>query len=198
MRVIGLTGNIACGKSTVARMLVRLGAEVIDADVIAHEVMAPGTDVWRAVVAQFGQGILRPDGTIDRSILGSMVFADPAALKRLEEIVHPAVIQIIESRIAASKATAVVIEAIKMIESGLYKRCDSLWVVTCHPEQQLSRLMAQKGLTTEESWLRIKAQSPPEEKVRLADIVIDNSGTKERTWHQVWRAWTRECSTGNT
>ena len=191
MYLIGLTGNIATGKSTVLHMLERLGARAIDADALAHQVMEPHTPVWQAVVGAFGQGILLSDGRIDRRKLGRLVFADPEALKRLEAIVHPSVIARIEELIAQATEPVVVIEAIKLIEAGLHENLDALWVVTCRPEQQLERLLAKGGLNEAEARGRIAAQPPVEAKLALADLVIDNSGPVEETWAQVRRAWER-------
>jgi Dephospho-CoA kinase (EC 2.7.1.24) len=129
--IIGLTGNIATGKSTVARMLRDLGATVIDADRVAHEVMRAGTPVHRAVVETFGPQVLRPDGEIDRARLGAVVFSDPQALAQLEAIVHPAVLEEVARRIAAAPTPVVVVEAIKLIESGMAEAFDALWVTTC-------------------------------------------------------------------
>jgi len=189
--IIGLTGNIATGKSVVAKMLASLGAKAIDADALAHEVMGKGSSVWKAVVREFGEGILRPDGSIDRKKLGSIVFADKAALRRLEAIVHPAVIARTQELIESSQEPVVVVEAIKLIEAGMHRAYDALWVVTCRKEQQLARLMKQRGLTEEEALQRIEAQPPQEAKLALADVVIDNSGSLEETWEQVKAAWDR-------
>jgi dephospho-CoA kinase len=189
--VIGLTGNIATGKSTVLRMLKRLGARAIDADALVHELMEKGTPVWQAVVQEFGQSILGSDGSINRKKLGSVVFADEAALRRLETIVHPAVIARTQELIKSSQEPVVVIEAIKLIEAGVDKTCDALWVVTCSKEQQLARLVKQRGLTEEEARQRIEAQPPQEAKLALADVVIDNSGSPDETWRQVEREWDR-------
>jgi len=189
--IIGLTGNIATGKSTVLRMLKRLGARAIDADALAHALMEKGTPVWQAVVREFGQGILSSDGSINRQKLGSTVFADEAALRRLEALVHPAVIVRTQELIEGSQEPVVVVEAIKLIESGMDKTCDVLWVVTCSKEQQLARLVKQRGLTEEEARQRIEAQPPQEAKLALADVVIDNSGGLDETWRQVEREWER-------
>ncbi len=189
--VIGVTGNIACGKSTVAELLGQLGARVIDADEVVHELMAPGSEVWREIVAEFGHGILKPDAEIDRAALGAVVFGDPAALARLERIVHPAVIATVNGLIATSRADVVAVEAVKLVESGMSRGYDSVWVVTCTREQQLMRLMSERGLTREEAEARLQAQPPLEAKLRLADVVIDNSGSLEDTWQQVKAAWTR-------
>jgi len=189
--LIGLTGNIATGKSTVARMLARLGATVIDADAVAHEVMRPGTPVHAAVVAAFGRAVVGEDGEIDRARLGGLVFADPEALARLERIVHPAVIEEVGRRIAKSPTRVVVVEAIKLIEAGMADGCDSLWVTTCPPELQVRRLMADRGLSREEAELRVQAQSPQEEKIARADVVIYTGGTLTQTRVQVEAAWDR-------
>jgi dephospho-CoA kinase len=187
--IIGLTGNIATGKSAVSGMLERLGALAIDADALVHELMGKGTPVWQAVVQEFGQGILGHERNIDRKKLGSIVFTDEAALHRLEAIVHPAVIARTEELIESSQEPVVVVEAIKLIEAGMDKTCDALWVTTCSKEQQLARLVEQRGLTEEEARQRIEAQPPQEAKLALADVVIDNSGGLDETWRQVKREW---------
>jgi len=218
--VIGLTGNIATGKSVVSGMLERLGARAIDADALAHELMEKGTPVWQAVVQEFGpsaalrrapgplalvlddkyrapgtkgsghgQGILYSNGSINRKKLGAIVFADEAALRRLEAIVHPAVIVRTEELIGESQEPVVVVEAIKLIEAGMHRTCDALWVVTCSNEQQLARLVKQRDLTEEEARQRIEAQPPQEAKLALADVVIDNSGSLNETWRQVKSEW---------
>jgi dephospho-CoA kinase len=185
--IIGLTGNIATGKSVVSGMLERLGAKAIDADALAHEVMEKGTPVWQAVVQEFGPGILCSDRSINRKKLGGIVFADEAALRRLEALVHPAVIARTKELIENSQEPVVVVEAIKLIEAGMHRTCDALWVVTCRQEQQLARLVEQRGLTEEEARQRIEAQPPQEAKLALADVIIDNSGGLDETWRQVRR-----------
>jgi dephospho-CoA kinase len=189
--LIGLTGNIGTGKSTVARMLAELGVEAIDADQVTREVMRAGTPVHATIVEAFGPGVLAADGEIDRQRLGEIVFADPAALARLEAIVHPATIEAVNRRVAASAARVVVIEAIKLIEAGMADGCDSVWVATCRPEQQVERVMAARGLTRSEVEQRVQAQPPQEEKIARADVVIDTSGTLARTREQVREAWER-------
>lgn len=187
--LIGLTGNICTGKSTVAGMLAELGAEVIDADLVAHEVMRAGTPIHAKIVETFGPGVLAPNGEIDRTRLGAIVFADPAALARLEAIVHPATIEAVVQRIAAASSAVVVVEAIKLIESGMADGCDSVWVTTCRPEQQVYRIMGGRGLSRAEAWQRVRAQPPQEEKIARADVVIDTSGTLPQTRAQVRAAW---------
>lgn len=194
--LIGLTGNIACGKSSVAAMLAEMGAEVIDADALVHQLMVPGSDSWREIVETFGQGVLRHDGTIDRGQLGEVVFRDPGALEQLEAILHPRVRRLAEERIAASPSPVVVLEAIKLIEAGWASRVDSVWVVTCRREQQLERLRARRGLSLAEAELRVRAQSPAAEKLKHADVVIDNSGSPRETRAQVENGWAREVKGG--
>ncbi|MDH7485729.1 MAG: dephospho-CoA kinase [Anaerolineae bacterium] len=188
--VIGLTGNIGTGKSTVLQMLAGLGAQIIDADELAHEVIAPGGPAYAAVVEAFGSQIVRPDGRIDRGKLGAIAFRDPQALARLEALVHPAVIARTRELLAQTQAEVVVVEAIKLLEAGMARQlCDTVWVVTCRPEQQLARVTAQRGLSEAEARLRMEAQPPQEEKIAQADVVIDNSGTVEETRRQVEAAW---------
>jgi dephospho-CoA kinase len=193
--VIGLTGNIATGKSTVAAVMRDLGAQVLDADVLAHEVMQPGTATFDQVVAEFGPAMLQPDGAIDRKRLGALVFADSAALGRLEAIVHPAVIaeqeRLLNRWQSERPGGIVVIEAIKLIESGIAKRCDALWVVTSGRETQVERLMTQRSLTRHEAELRVDAQALQAEKVALADVVIPNDTNLEELRQRVTAEWER-------
>lgn len=187
--LIGLTGNIATGKTTVARMLADLGAATIDADKVAHHVMRPGTPVHAKIVAAFGPKILTPEGEIDRNRLGRLVFADPEALRRLEAIVHPATLREIGRLVRAFSGDVMVVEAIKLIESGLADRCQSVWVTTARPEQQVARIMASRGLTRDEAEQRVEAQRPQEELIACADVVIENSGPRSATRRQVVAAW---------
>lgn len=187
--LIGLTSNIATGKSEVGRMLADLGARVIDADEVAHRVMYRGSPAYAAVVEAFGPDILRPDGEIDRARLGALVFADAEALHRLEAIVHPQVIASVDALIHEASESVVVVEAIKLIEAGMHRNCHALWVVTCPREQQITRLMRSRGLSEAEAVLRVDAQPPQAEKVALADVVIDNSHTLAETRRQVETEW---------
>jgi len=189
--VIGLTGNIGTGKSTVGRMLAELGARVIDADQVAHEAMRPGGPAFQAVLDAFGPGILGADGSIDRVRLGGIVFRDAAALKRLEALVHPAVIAEVDARIARAEEPVVVVEAIKLIEAGMHRRYDALWVITAPRELQIARLMRERGLTEEEATLRVDAQPPQEEKAARADVVIVNDGGLDELWQRVEEEWSR-------
>lgn len=187
--VIGLTGNIATGKSTVMQMLAQLGATIIDADAVTHGLLAPGTEVSRSVVERFGQGIVGPDGAIDRAKLGQVVFNAPEALRQLEQIIHPAVGVEVDRLVEQAPGEVVVIEAIKLIEAGMHRGIDALWVVTCPKEQQLERLMRTRKLSRQQALMRMEAQPPAAEKVALADVVIDNGGTLEGTLLQVKRHW---------
>ncbi len=187
--LIGLTGNIATGKSTVARMLAERGAEVIDADRVAHAVMEPGGPACAEIVRHFGRDILAPDGRIDRRKLGAIVFRDAEALRRLEVIVHPHVMAAIEQQIAAAHAPVVVVEAIKLLETPAPRPYDAIWVTTCPPTMQLRRLIEGRGLDEEAARRRIAAQGPQEAKLRRADVIIRTDGTLEETEAQVERAW---------
>ncbi|MBU0705583.1 MAG: dephospho-CoA kinase [Chloroflexi bacterium] len=191
--LIGLTGNIGTGKSTVAGMLAELGAETVDADLVTREVMQKGTPAHAAIVETFGPEVLAPGGEIDRSRLGALVFAGPAALARLEAIVHPATLEAVGRRVAAASADVVVIEAIKLIEAGMAEAYDSLWVTTCRSEQQIQRIMEGRGSSRAEAEQRVRAQPPQGEKIERADVVIDTSGSLAQTREQVRAAWEREA-----
>jgi dephospho-CoA kinase len=189
MLKVGLTGSIAVGKSHVLAMLAELGARVIDADQIAREVVTRDSEGLRAVVAHFGDRILTADGLLDRPKLGQIVFADPAARKTLNSILHPLIIskqdELLRRFEQDDPDSIAVIDAALMIESGGYKRLDKLIVVHCRPEIQLSRLMKRDGLSREAAQARIGAQMPQEEKQKYADFLIDTSGDYPETRKQV-------------
>jgi len=190
--VIGVTGNIATGKSTVLDILRELGAHVIDADAVTRRIMRRGEPAFDQIVAAFGPQIVDAGGELDRGALGRRVFADPVALRTLERIVHPLTLAAIRREIDASTAGVVVVEAIKLIESGFADEVgDSLWVVDAPAEVQLQRLVERRGMSREEALQRIAAQPPQAEKLLQADVVIENAGSLEETRRQVYEAWVR-------
>jgi len=187
--VIGLTGNIATGKSVVRKMLEHLGAYGIDADALSHRAIARGAPGYQPVVDTFGKWILAPDGQIDRSKLGRLVFSNPEALSSLEDVIHPLVQQAIA--ILGQRATqkVIVIEAIKLLEGELRNYCDTIWVSDATEKVQTQRLVEKRKMTTEEALGRIHAQSGQDIKVNAANIVIDNNNSFEDTWKKVVSAW---------
>lgn len=190
---VGLTGGIASGKSTVARMLVEKGALLIDLDELAHAVQAPKGEVWREIVRHFGPGILCPDGRIDRGRLGRCVFADRKKLDLLGSIVHPAVFEQWQGRIDAirkSQPEAIVLSDVPLlIEAGLKPLVDLVLLVYLPPEEQIARLMARDGYSREEANKRLAAQMPIGDKLAYADIVIHNDGSLEETNRAVGEVW---------
>lgn len=186
--VIGLTGNIATGKSVVRRMLEHLGVFSIDADSLAHRAMSPGAPAYEPVVRLFGQWVVGPEKQIDRTRLGRIVFADPEALERLEEIIHPIVRQVTDLLIRRSTQKVIVVEAIKLIESGMAGDMDEIWVVDVSPKVQLERLVKNRGLSQQDAQTRIAAQPPQAEKLAHATHIINNGGSVEDTYHQVRQA----------
>lgn len=188
--IIGLTGNIATGKSTVLHYFAAKGAQIIDADQLTHRAMQPDGLAYAAIVEAFGADILNADGTINRPALGKIVFSDTAALQQLEQIVHPAVFVLAQREIAATQAPVVILEAIKLLEARrLVKLCDEIWVITASPETQLRRLLEQRGMEEGEARRRMAAQSPQAEKVKQADRVIDNDSTPAALAAQLDALW---------
>jgi len=196
--LIGLTGNIGCGKSTVGKMLAARGAEVLDADQVTRIVMQPGQPAYRRIVEQFGTEILEaPDGPIDRPALGRTVFGDAAQLRRLEAIVHPATREYIlgwlrerdRQAAAAGRKHIAVVDAIRLIEGGYGAICDAVWVVACDGVDQVRRLVQQRGMSEADARQRIAAQPPQSEKLAVADVVISNTGELDATEAQVAAAW---------
>ena len=196
---VGLTGGIASGKSAVAERLAARGAVVVDADVLAREVVEPGTPVLAAVVERFGPSVLTDDGRLDRPALGRIVFADPASLRDLESIVHPAVRPRIEAAVAnaeRSGAPAVVVEAIKLVEAGYAEQCDEVWLVVCEDDEQRERL-SRRGLDDAEIARRLAAQAGMRDRLRpSATREIDTSGTREATRAAVETAWGAAMAAG--
>jgi dephospho-CoA kinase len=189
MLKVGLTGSIAVGKSYVLSVLAELGCVTFDADKIAHLVMAPGRPACDDIVREFGESVLAADGSIDREKLGRIVFADHARRARLNEIVHPRVIEEQNGLLAEAEARnpngIAVIDAALMIESGGYKRFDKLIIVYCDRETQIERLMRRNNIAREDAQRRIVAQMSSEEKLRYADYRIDTAGTLEQTRQRV-------------
>lgn len=186
---IGLTGGIATGKSVVRRMLEHLGAYTIDADTLSHRAMSKGAPGYQPIIAAFGRWILAPDGEIDRSRLGKLVFTDPEGLAQLEKIIHPLVEQAIDLIIRRASQSVVAIEAIKLMESNLRPWCDSLWVVTVPPEVQLARMIQARHMNEAEARARLAAQPSAQQFAAAAQVIIRNQGSFEETWRQVSAAW---------
>lgn len=188
MRVIGLTGGIASGKSTVAGILARRGIAVVDADQLAREAVLPGSAALKRIVARFGSKVLGSDGSLDRAALADVVFTDPLARKELEAITHPAIKELAERRLADLRrggADVVVYMAPLLIEAGATDRVDEIWVVFVDRETQLRRVMARDGISRENAEQKLAAQMSMEEKAGYGRIVIDNRGTVEKLEAQV-------------
>lgn len=191
MHVWGLTGNIACGKSAVEGMLREAGLPVLDADVVAREVVEPGQPALAAIVEAFGPGVLTPEGRLDRPALGAIVFADAGQRAVLEGITHPAIGAAIANQVMAYAAEGhehVVVSAALMVESGSYRNYAGLLAVTCPEDEQLRRLLARENFREEDALARIRSQMPQAEKASHADVVIDNGGSLAETRRQV-EAW---------
>jgi dephospho-CoA kinase len=190
--LVGLTGGIGSGKSTVASMLSDLGASVVDADKVGHDVYLPGSEGFRLVREAFGDGIVAADGTIDRKALGARVFADPAMLATLNALVHPLIGAEIRRRIDAARAAAperpIVVEAAIMLEAG-WRFFDRVWIVVVSPEVAIARVMASRGLSRGEVEARLAAQMSNDERRRHADLVLENDGSLPALRTQVEAAW---------
>lgn len=183
--VIGLTGGIACGKSTVSQYLRQRGIPVIDADLVARQVVAPGTVGLRQIKDTFGGQYLLPDGSLNRALLGQKVFADKTALAQLNAITGPLIAAELKRQIQAADSL-VVLDAALLLEDEKYRSLvDVVWVVTVEPEEQLRRLLARNSYSRQQALQRIAAQMSNEQRMQYADAVIDNNGAKEQTWQQV-------------
>jgi dephospho-CoA kinase len=191
-QLIGLTGNIATGKSTARKMLVDLGAIAIDADEVAREVVQPGQPALAEITRIFGHEVIQADGALDRRALAAIVFRDPEKLRLLEAVTHPAVRAEITRRIARLPVgSIVVLEAIKLLESGWRAHCDRIWVTTCTPDTQLQRLMQSRGMSEQDARMRIEAQPPQADKIAAADLVIDSESSVEKMRAQIKHEWDR-------
>jgi len=193
VKTIGVTGGIGSGKSTAVQILAELGAFVIDADRVGHEIYRPGTAGWDAIVAAFGRDIVAADGTIDRKRLGAMVFADPSQLARLNAIAHPLIRAAVGARIAAQRAVGaplpIVVEAALLVEAKWDSLVDEVWLITADPAVVEERLAAQRGLDAAAVAARRQAQLSDEERAARADVIIDNSGALPALRTQLERLW---------
>lgn len=195
-RIIGLTGNIACGKTSVGQMLLTLGVErYIDADAVVHRLYERGQPIALQVAATFGPHVIAEDGSVDRKALGAIVFQDAQAMKQLERIVHPAVGHALVQALAqVSPHGIAVLDAVKLLEGESGALCQSKWLVICPEEQEIARLIARNHLSEEEAWARVRAQPDVQTRIPLVDEVIDNGGTIEETRRQVNAAFARFLS----
>jgi dephospho-CoA kinase len=194
-RIIGLTGNIACGKTSVGRMLLELGAEhYIDADIIVHQLYQKGLPIAQQVAKAFGTEVLASDGSVDRKALGAIVFQNANALAALERIVHPAVKEALLDELKRVSASGIaIIDAVKLLEGGSGALCQSKWLVVCSEEQEIVRLMARNQLSVDEAKARIGAQPDISSRLVLVDEVVDNCGSLAETRYQVAAAFNRFC-----
>ena len=194
MFIIGLTGGIASGKSTISSMLGKLGAIIIDADKIGHEAYQPHTVVWNDVVEAFGREILKENDEIDRPKLGSIVFRDPEAMQRLNAIMHPRMFDMMKQRLEKVKQEGVrvaVIEAAILIEANWTPLVDEVWVVYVPEDVAIQRLIARNGLSPEQARARVKSQMPIDDKAKLADVVVDNNRSLAEVEVEVRNLWRR-------
>jgi dephospho-CoA kinase len=189
--IVGLTGNIATGKSTILKLAEERLALTLDADSLVHGILANDPEVQQEIADGFGESVRGPDGAIDRAALAVIVFSDDAALHQLERILHPRVRQLLHRRIDRSAHDIVFIEAIKLLEGGLAEECDQIWVTRCPAETQVERLMTFREMDEETARLRVRAQSSQEIKVAAADVIIDTGGTMEMTKAIFELAWSR-------
>jgi dephospho-CoA kinase len=191
-RVIGLTGGIGSGKSTVSRFLAESGAMVLDADKIGHEVYLPDTDTWRELVKIFGEGILAADNTIDRKKLGAIVFGNDAELKKLDAVIHPRITEILRQRIDECRrqgAKVIVLDAPVLFEANAEKLVDEIWVVVADKKNVVKRAAARTGLPEKQIRARIHSQLSNTERIKQAQVVIHNDGTTEQLKEKVQQLW---------
>jgi len=192
MKVIGLTGGIGSGKSTVAGFMAELGAVVIDADKVGHEAFKPGTELWREVVAAVGTEVLKSNGEIDRNKLGQIVFGNPKLLSRLNQIMHPGMYDMVKAQIEEYQrhgVNVVVLEAPLLLEAGWTSLVDEVWVTVASESTVLRRLKEKEGLSQQQSLARIRSQLPSEERVKHADVVIDTDCSLDELKAKVKELW---------
>jgi len=194
MKVIGLTGGIGSGKSTVSRFLAELGAIIVDADRVGHEAFKPGTELWREVVAAFGQQIVTPSGGIDRKKLGKIVFGNAESLSRLKRIMHPRMYDMVKARLERYRQQGVEVVAIEvplLIEADWTSLVDEVWVTTTSEATVLKRLQERAGLSKEETLTRIRSQLSSEERIKRADVVINTDCSLDEVKTRVKGLWAR-------
>ncbi|MFC1989522.1 dephospho-CoA kinase [Chloroflexota bacterium] len=192
MKVIGLTGGIGSGKSTVSKCLAELGAVILDADKVGHEAFKSGTEAWREVVATFGKQVLTPGGEIDRKKLGEIVFSQPESLSRLNQIMHPRMYDMMNAQIEEYRRQGmdvVVLEAAILLEANWTSLVDEVWVTVTPEAMVLDRVKKQRGLAEEETLARIRSQLSSEERVKHADVVISNDGDLDEVMAKVRELW---------
>ena len=197
MKVIGLTGGIGVGKSSVVSLLQSLGAHIIEADQVGHRVYRPGTEGWQRVVVLFGPDILDANKEVDRKRLGELVFSDPDAIASLNAAVHPLISEEIQARLKALEgdgAAVAVVEAAVLLEAEWDAMVDEVWVVSAPEERTIERVQLQRGLTEPQVRQRMKAQSPAERKLQRADVVIDNGADTEALRRRVESLWRERLS----
>lgn len=200
IKVIGLTGGIATGKSSVARFFTDHGITVIDADRLARDAVSPDSPALARIVSTFGQGVLMNDGTLDRKRLGEIIFSSPEKRRQLENILHPEIRKQAEEQIAQAAAAGqkhVIYMAPLLIEAGATDRVDAIWVVTVRPEIQLQRLMQRDGISLDQAQRMIASQMPLSEKESYGSVVIDNSGSEAETRTILETVWTKETGSTN-
>jgi len=198
--IIGLTGGIVSGKSTVARMFKDLGAKIIDADKLGHQIILPPGAAWKRIIKTFGKDILQKDQTINREKLGKIVFANQDLLKKLNKITHPEIIKLVKKEISLAKDKSkeekkiLIIDAALIYETKIDRLMDKIIVVYLNEEEQLERLIKRNNLSKKEALQKIKSQIPLKEKIEIADYVIDNSNSLDKTKEQVERIWQKIVS----
>lgn len=200
IRVIGLTGGIATGKSSVALFFTERGIPVIDADQLARYAVLPGSPALEQIITLFGREVLTRDGELDRKRLGELIFSNPEKRRRLEDILHPEIRKLAEERIAQAAEAGhqrLIYMAPLLIEAGATERVDDIWVVTVRPEIQLDRLMLRDGITREQAQRMVESQMPLSEKERYGSVVIDNSGTEAETRMVLETVWAKETGSSN-
>ena len=194
MKVIGLTGGIGSGKSTVSQFLAELGAVILNADEIGHEAFKPDTEIWRQVVAAFGQQIVTPDGNIDRKKLGDMVFDNAESLSRLNQIMHPRMYDMVKAQLEEYRQKGLrvaVLEAPLLLEAGWTSLVDEVWVTTAPEATVLKRLKERSGMSQAESLTRIRSQLSSAERVRQADVIINTDCDLDELRSRVKELWQR-------